>query len=246
MKLIAKLLLGLIVICVLAFGYWRYDHPNRVSQAAPEALAAIQSDGLVKIEKNQWFVFQPVDSSPSKGLVFYPGGEVDERGYTEVLREIAAAGYLVVLTPMPLQLAVFSPDTATEVIDAFPEIDTWAIAGHSLGGSMAARYAYHHPEKVTGLMLWDAYAPDDMTGSDIKITMIHRSDASRKPPADYGPKLPLLPEQTQFVPMEGGQHLNFGRFIAGRMYQDEPPAELDPDRQREMVSVASIAFMDAL
>ena len=246
MKLLGKVLLALVIVTGLGYGYWRYDHADRESRAAPEALAALQSDATVTIDTGNWIVFRPADSNPSKGLIFYPGGEVDERGYAEPLRSIAAAGYLVILVPMPLQLAVFDPDRATEVIDAFPDITKWAVGGHSLGGSMAARFAHHHPDKVSGLMMWDAFAADDMNDSTLKVALIHRSTEDKQPPPDYTDKLPLLPAQTQYVPLEGGTHLNFGRFIAGRMYRDKPPGELDADRQRAMVADASIAFMNAL
>jgi pimeloyl-ACP methyl ester carboxylesterase len=246
MKLFAKILLTIIVVVIIGIGYWRYDSEDRMHRVTPEALAALQSDAAITVSQEQWIVFTPATSTPTKGLIFYPGGECDERGYAEPLREIAAAGYLVVLVPMPMQLAVFAPDSATEVIAEFPAIQSWAIAGHSLGGSMAARYAHHHPDNIDGLLLWDAYAPDDMTGSSAKIMMIHRSDASGAVPADYVEKLPLLPEQTEFVPLQGAQHLNYGRFIAGRLYRDEPVAELDPDEHRALAATASISFMDAL
>jgi pimeloyl-ACP methyl ester carboxylesterase len=246
MKLFAKILLTIIVVVIIGIGYWRYDSEDRMHRVTPEALAALQSDAAVTVSQEQWIVFTPATSTPTKGLIFYPGGECDERGYAEPLREIAAAGYLVVLVPMPMQLAVFAPDSATEVIAEFPAIQSWAIAGHSLGGSMAARYAHHHPDNIDGLLLWDAYAPDDMTGSNAKIMMVHRSDASGAVPADYVTKLPLLPEQTEFVPLQGAQHLNYGRFIAGRLYRDEPAAELDPDEHRALAATASISFMDAL
>jgi len=246
MKLFSKILLIIIVVIGAGYGYWRYDSQDRMHRVTPEALAALESDTVVSISQDQWIVFTPVGSSPAKGLIFYPGGECDERGYAEPLREIAAAGYLVVLVPMPLQLAVFAPDSATEVIAAFPEIESWAIAGHSLGGSMAARYTHHHPDNIDGLILWDAYAPDDMTASSEKIMMIHRSDESGAVPPDYEAKLPLLPEQTEFVPLKGAQHLNYGRFIAGRLYRDAPVAELDPEEHRAMAAGASISFMEAL
>ena len=111
---------------------------------------------------------------------------------------------------------------------------------------MAARYAFHHPENIDGLLMWDAYAPDDMTQSTIAVTMIHRTDDSGKPPADYEPYLPLLPEQTEFMPLKGANHLNYGNFIAGRMYRDEPEPELDPQVQRGQAAVASIEFMNKL
>ena len=109
---------------------------------------------------------------------------------------------------------------------------------------MAAHYAYKHPDTIDGLLLWDAYAPDDMSASTIAIRMIHRSDDSGSTPADYASKLVLLPEQTEFVPLKGAQHLQFGRFVAGRLYRGEPPAELDQDEQLTMVVKYSAEFLD--
>jgi len=39
---------------------------------------------------------------------------------------------------MPLNLAVFDPDKASEVITTFPKVINWVVGGHALGGSMAA------------------------------------------------------------------------------------------------------------
>ena len=50
---------------------------------------------------------------------------------------------------MPVDLAVFAPERA-------PEIQRWAIGGHSLGGAMAARYVHRNPESVGGLVVWAA------------------------------------------------------------------------------------------
>jgi len=246
MKLLSKILLGIVAVTLLAIAYWRYDFQDREHRVTPEALAALESDARVTVTENDWIVFAPSDTSPTKGLIFYPGGECDERGYAEPLRAIADRGFLVVLVPMPWQLAVFAPNRADDVIAAFPEIEKWAIGGHSLGGSMAANYAANHEDLIDGLLLWDAYSANDLTNSTVKVRMIHRADASGKPPEDYTSKLPLLPAQTEYVPLIGGQHLNFGRFIAGRLYRDAEPAELDPDEQRAQAAAASADFMQAL
>jgi pimeloyl-ACP methyl ester carboxylesterase len=246
MRNFLKVLLVAAVVIAAGLGYWRYDHDDRESKAAQQALAALDSDDIVTVTQDDWIVFTPTGSNPTKGLIFYPGGEVDERGYSEPLRAIAAAGYLVVMPPMPLQLAVFDIDAAADVIAAYPDIQAWGIAGHSLGGSMGARYVFNNPGVIDGLLLWDSYAPDDMSAVTIRVRMIHRSDDSGEPPADYEPKLVLLPPQTDFIPLIGGQHLNFGNFIAGRMYRDAPPADLDAATQRAMVAAASIQFMDSL
>jgi pimeloyl-ACP methyl ester carboxylesterase len=246
MKLLSKILLVIVAVTMVAIAYWRYDFPDREHRVTPEALAALESDTRVTVTENDWIIFSPSDASPTKGLIFYPGGECDERGYAEPLRAIAASGFLVVLVPMPWQLAVFAPNRANDVIAAFPEIKKWAIGGHSLGGSMAANYAANHQDLIEGLLLWDAYSPNDLANSALKVRMVHRADASGEPPEDYTSKLPLLPAQTEYVPLIGGQHLNFGRFIAGRLYRDAEPAELDPDKQRAQAAAASADFMQAL
>ena len=60
-------------------------------------------------------------------------------------RTSPATGYLVVITPMPFNLAVLGIGEADGVIAAHPEVTTWAMAGHSLGGSMAAQYVERQP-----------------------------------------------------------------------------------------------------
>ncbi|HJP03539.1 MAG TPA: alpha/beta hydrolase [Gammaproteobacteria bacterium] len=247
MKILRRILAAIVIILVVAVAYNRYDHADREHRVTPQALAALESDSDVAIsQEGKYIVFSPADSTPTTGLIFYPGGECDERGYAEPLRAIADEGYLVVLVPMPLQLAFLGIDKADDIMAAFPEIRSWAIAGHSLGGSMAARYAFRRPETLDGLLLWDSYAPDDLTESGLAVSMIHRSDESLKTPESYVEFLPLLPADTQFVPIVGGNHLNFGSFIAGRMYRDEPPAELAHDTQIERVARATIDFLDSI
>jgi hypothetical protein len=74
-----------------------------------EALAALESDTAVTVTTSPWLIFQPNEAAPTTGFIFYPGGRVDARAYAPFAREIAAQGYLVVVTPMPLKLAVFAP-----------------------------------------------------------------------------------------------------------------------------------------
>ncbi len=73
MKLFGKIVLVIVVLIGAGFGYWRYDSQDRIHQVTPEALAALQSDDSVNVEQDTWFIFRPVNSSPTKGLIFYPG-----------------------------------------------------------------------------------------------------------------------------------------------------------------------------
>ena len=139
----------------------------------PEALAALQSDAQVQVtETNGWYVFTPTAAKPTTGLIFYPGGKVDARAYAPQMHAIAQQGYLTVITPMPLYLAVFGINKADDVLKAFPDIQHWGIAGHSLGGSMAAQYI-STSTKVQGLAFWASYPALDLSKLPIKAVSIY-------------------------------------------------------------------------
>lgn len=181
----------------------------------PEATAALLSDGQVQVESGQWLVFRPGGGeAPTTGFIFYPGGRVDPRAYAPPLRSLAAQGYLVVAVPMPFNLAVLAPDKAGEVIAAYPAVRRWAIGGHSLGGSMAARYAHSHPGAIAGLVLWAAYpdAADDLSRTTLPVVSIYGTRDGLATTAKIIASQPLLPPGTRFVGVVGGNHAQFGSY----------------------------------
>ncbi len=119
-----------------------------------EALDALESTPDMTITNNkQWISFDPSNRSTGVGFIFYPGGNVKPESYSIIARGIAHNGSLVVIVKFPFDLAVFSPDRAGKVIDAFPEVSSWVIGGHSLGGLMASNYVYSNPNQFSGLIL---------------------------------------------------------------------------------------------
>ena len=77
---------------------------------------------------------------------------------------------LVLVPEMPLNLAVFDADSAATLIADNPDIDTWVVGGHSLGGAMAAGFAADNSTPIDGLALWAAYpaAGTDLTASPLR------------------------------------------------------------------------------
>ncbi len=165
------LLLSLPILATAVFLIWATTGPEPM----PEALAALQSDAQVEVQTEPWLVFAPVGVDPTTGLILYPGGRVDPRAYAPTGRAIAQEGYLVVVVPMPLDLAFFAPDRALEVVAAFPRVQNWAVGGHSLGGAMSTRLVYENPEAAQGLVLWAAYpaATDDLSKRNLAVASIY-------------------------------------------------------------------------
>jgi len=180
-----------------------------------EALAAMESDGVVTVEDNGNFVvFTPTATTPISGFILYPGGHVDYRSYAPIAREIASRGYLVTIVEMPLSLAVFGVNKADDVIAAYPEMRYWVIGGHSLGGSMAASYAKNNPDEVQGLVLWASYPADsdDVSGTALKGLTTYGSNDFVLDMDNFNSTLPLLPEETIMQVIEGGNHAQFGNY----------------------------------
>jgi len=210
----------------------------------PEALAALQSDDEVQVEMEPWLIFRPLTDNPTVGLVLYPGGRIDPRAYAPAAHALAREGYLVVIVRMPLNLAVFAPDRAADVLAAFPQIDRWAVGGHSLGGAMAARFAYQHPKASQGLLLWAAYpaSTDDLSGRTLAVTSIYGTHDGMAL-GDKTAAARLVPGNTHWVAIEGGNHAQFGWY--GPQSGDGTATISRQEQQREIVG-ASLELLSGL
>ena len=242
LKITLLVLAGLLLAGMAGFLVWA----NTPLGPSPEALAAMQSSSEGSVSQESWLVFSPTHQPHQKvGLVLYPGGRVDPRAYAPVAHAIAAAGYLVVIAPMPLNLAVFNPNAASEILSAYPEIEAWAIGGHSLGGAMAARYAYQNPEAVQGLVLWAAYpaSTDDLSGSPLAVTSIYGSlDGVADLQAVTGAGA-LLPADTSWTRIEGGNHAQFGWYGA---QPADNPASISAGEQQAQIVAATLALLERI
>ena len=211
----------------------------------PEALAALQSTADVEVVTNEWLIFKPANKAAENGLIIYPGGRVDPRSYAPSAAAIAQQGYLVVITPMPLNLAVFSPALALEVQQTFPEIKNWSIAGHSLGGAMAANLIRNNPQSFDGLILWASYPAenDNLSEVDIRTLSIHASLDGLTTPEKIEATRHLLPDSTTWVVIEGGNHAQFGWY--GDQNGDNP-AQIDRNQQQDIIVQATLAFLSEI
>jgi hypothetical protein len=244
MSRLKKLWWLLIVVPVLAaagFVVWA----ERTLPPMPDALSALESDGSVQVATERWLVFSPVSPEPHTGLILYPGGRVDPHSYAPTARAIAASGYVVVIVPMPLNLAIFGSGAAADVIAAYPEITTWAIGGHSLGGAMAARFAFGHSDQVQGLILWAAYpdSSNDLSDRTLPVTSIYGTLDGLATTEKIDASRALLPGTTEWVAIEGGNHAQFGWY--GPQSGDNP-ATITREEQQTQVVEATLRLLQSL
>jgi hypothetical protein len=238
-QIIVMLIAVLVIVGAVAFVIWG----SNPLPADIQALSSLENDATVTVEQDPWLVFKPESTDPTGGLIIYPGGRVQPEAYVPAAHTIAEAGFLVVIPPMPLNLAVFGADVATDIMTAYPQIDCWVVGGHSLGGAMAARYAYNNPQSVQGLVLWAAYPADsnDLSTSNLAVVSIHASEDGLADIETIQASQPLLPISTNYVLIEGGNHAGFGWY--GPQSGDKPRT-ISLESQQEQVIDATIALLD--
>lgn len=239
-KRIVLSLFILMMIGVVGFVWWG-SHPLK---AMPAALNALESDDRVIVDASQWITFSPQEGLPDLGVILYPGGHVDPIAYAPLARGIASEGFWVVIPRMPLNLAVFDIHVAKEIMDAHPNIKTWVIGGHSLGGAMAAEYVAAHPSAVDGLFLWASYSAEstNLSGlSDLRVLSIYGTEDGGV--EDIRASRQRLPHDTIWVEMEGANHAQFG------WYGEQPGdgvATISRDAQQEIILENTLSFLDTI
>jgi Alpha/beta hydrolase family len=225
-----------VLICVLAvfsgFVIWAETPPSPMQQA----FDVIKSDANVTVIQGHWLVFEPTAVNYSTGFILYPGGRVDYRSYAPYAHAIAAQGFLTIIVPMPLNLAVFGINSANEVIAAYPNVTAWAIGGHSLGGSMAAQYIHDNPNKAQGLALWASYPPSgvDLSKFNITVVTVHGTDDGLVSSKQIDDSLKQLPPDTIRLEINGGDHAQFGWY--GPQSGDNPATISREEQQRTTVN----------
>ena len=236
---------ALLVIILAALGFIAWA--NTPAGPTAEAFAALKSTDVVKVSRDAQgrLLFEPVGSRNGLGLVFYPGARIDPRAYAPLAMGIAAQGTVVVITPVTLNLAVLSPERAQDIIDSYQGIRGWTVGGHSLGGTMAARFTLRHAAEIRGLVLWAACpsSADNLSALSIPVLSIGASRDGLTTTAEIMKAHSLLPSTTAYVTIDGGNHAQFGSY--GSQLGDHS-ATIEPSRQWELIVEATAGFLDTV
>lgn len=236
-----------LVLAVAAVAILGYSRPLA---AAPEAAAALRTENGVRlVDRVTWYELVPSveDASgtavrPTTGLVFLPGARVDAQAYAPELRRVAQAGYLVVVLKEPFGFSIVDRDHTRTIIENHPEIQHWAVGGHSLGGTVAAAYA-DGDRRVEGLLLLASYPASRLERGDLRVTSVSGDLDRLVTPADVARSRANLPADTTFVVVPGASHASFGAY--GAQPGDGTPT-IDPAVAQEQVAAAAVALLAAI
>ncbi|MCA0981726.1 alpha/beta hydrolase [Exiguobacterium aestuarii] len=211
-KWAALSVVGLLVVAVAGFLIWTqftYGPTDEATQYAEEG----------KVVDNR---LEFGDTTSEVGVILYPGAKVEKEAYAYYGTQLAEEGVFVAIPSLRLNLGILDIDAAAPIIEAHPEIERWIVAGHSLGGSAASGYALEHQELVGGVIFLASYPISSMVDSDLRVLSISGELDGLAVPEDIEASRSDLPEDSQFVQIEGGNHANFGMYGPQKGDQESP------------------------
>lgn len=211
MKKRLKITLLVVAVLLLALGIGWGAYVSDYYHADETAMAAMAgSDTVTVLQVDNMMAFVPEE--PAAGFIFYPGGKVEYTAYAPLMLALAERGVLCVIPEMPCNLAVLDMDAAAGIPEQFPDIGSWYIGGHSLGGSMAASYAGKYADDFRGLVLLAAYSTADLTRSGLEVLSLYGTEDGVLNMEKYESYAVNLPDDTVETVIEGGNHACFGSY----------------------------------
>jgi len=214
-------------------------------QARGIAPGALLSDAdVVVLETPTHISFTPRRSAGDVRLLFLPGGMVQPRAYTPVARAIAEAGFEVVIVKLPfLGRHVLHDRHEAEVArrvrswTTAPGRGHWVLAGHSMGGRLAAEFTAAEPGSIAKLVLIATTHPRDvdLSRTGMEVIKIHGTRDGVASLARARENAPRLPADTRWYEVEGGNHAQFGNY--GPQLGDGRATISRADQQGALVSI---------
>ena len=172
-----------------------------------------------------------VDGSGSTdAVIFYPGAKVEYTAYLPLCVKLAEQGVDCFLVEMPFHLAIFGMNKAGNIMDNY-SYDNWYLAGHSLGGAMAANYVADHVEDFAGLIMLAAYPTKELASEDLKVISIYgnKDEVLNRENLEAGKE--FVPEHYTEIGLGGANHAGFGNYGP---QEGDGEATMEREKQQEM------------
>jgi len=228
-KILNRILIGLLLLIILLVGAF-YIYASDYYRADEVAIAVMQSDAITLVEDN--FIVLSPNTPGDTAIIFYPGAKVEYFSYLPMMEKIMLSSNVTcILVKMPFNMAIFDSDAADKIINRFPDIENWYLAGHSMGGAMASDFASKNQDKIMGLLLFGAYIYGNYPEENA-LTVYGSFNTSVEEKINYTENI---------IVIEGGNHAQFGNY--GKQKGD-PDATISSEEQQNIAVAAVPEFLE--
>lgn len=227
-----------LTVSIIGFGIYVSIH----YEASAFAKEYVKETDITIEESNKYIVCGDKDVAKI-GYIFYPGAKVDAQAYLPYMIDIVKESDVLCVVVKPLfRLAILDQNLSNRVIESFPEVEHWAIGGHSLGGVVATAYAKDN-SKIDGLLLLASYPNNDISKAKFPVLSITASKDTVINMSKYHNAKDMLPKTTIFKNIDGGNHGQFGSY--GHQNGDSN-ATISEEKQRQQVVLLTVGFLRQL
>ena len=206
---------------------------------AVQAVAAYQNaygDTIINIADDGGVEILSQRGNAETGLIFYVGAQIKPDAYIPLLARIAEQGYACYIPNLSFNMAALEPKAADDLISAHPEIKSWILAGHSMGGLTASGYVDDHRDTVDGLILVAAYANRDMSDANLPVLAVFGDTDGVMNKGLYEKRKAWNPADFEEHIIAGANHAGFGDY--GKQPRDNDatiPAEEQQTKTAEII-----------
>lgn len=223
-KKITIVIIGIMIAVVAAIFVYTNDYYR--SEVSMEDYAAASN---YVVEEFSDGVF--VDGSGTEdAVIFYPGAKVEYTAYLPLCVRLAEQGVDCFLVKMPFHLAILGMNKADKIMDDY-SYENWYLAGHSLGGAMAANYVAENADDFAGLIMLAAYPTKALVSEDLKVLSVYgnKDEVLNKEKLDAGTE--FVGEHYTEISLGGANHAGFGNYGP---QEGDGEATMEREKQQEM------------
>lgn len=220
-KIIVAILVAVIAALGIAMGIYANDYYRAVD--VDEYITSNDTVTVSQIDEGYFFDGPGED----KALIFYPGAKVEDTAYAPMMKSLAEQGIDCFLIKMPIKLAILGANKADDIRTKY-DYENYYLAGHSLGGAIAANYASEHLNDYSGLFLLASYPTKDLTAANFPVVFIYGDNDKVLNREKLEVGFTLVPADYKKIEISGGNHAQFGSYGA----QDgDGTATITPEEQ---------------
>lgn len=196
LKRILAVLVILIIVAFSAFAIWAQFDYGPTEEATTYLGEEIDGD----------YIYGEGDEEV--GFILYQGAKVDPAAYSYIGSQLAGKGHFAVIPQLPFNIALLNSDAGFEIIEQYPEVSTWYLMGHSLGGSAASTIVESN-SKIKGIIFLASYPIDAI---DVPSLTVYGEIDGVLPVEDIEASQENLRDDAVFHEIKGGNHANFGMY----------------------------------
>ena len=232
-RIILTVLIVILVLSAVIVGMCLFNE-----RPAVQTIAAYQNaygDTVINIADDGGVEILPQSEDADVGLIFYVGAQIRPDAYIPLLARIAEQGYACFVPDLSFNMAALEPAAADDIVSAHPEIRSWILAGHSMGGLTASGYADDHRDTVDGLILIAAYTNRDMSEAVLPALAVFGDTDGVMNKALYDKRLAWNPADFEEYIIPGANHAQYGDY--GEQPRDNEAAISAEEQQSQTAEI---------